>query len=206
MVTTTRHDVRSSTPPGATPRPLASAVELRSLERGDRSCLLEIFAGLSPRSRQLRFLTPKPRLTGGDLRQLTAVDHHDHVAVVAISRSTGRPIGVGRFVREPGQPGSADVALAVVDAWQNRGVGTLLAQALAQRAREVGVRRFTLVMHPDNQAVLRMLHRLGGVVTRLAHDPETLELAVTLDGERARGLRWPRPPATLQPSGVGGRP
>src|SRR6478672_4031825 len=52
-------------------------VVLRPLEPGDRAPLLEIFSGLSPRSRRQRFLTPKTRLTEADLRQLTSVDDHD---------------------------------------------------------------------------------------------------------------------------------
>jgi GNAT superfamily N-acetyltransferase len=151
--------------------------------------VLEIFAGLSSRSRQLRFLTPKTRLTDGELRRLTDVDQHDHVALVAVSTRTGRPIGIGRFIREAGRVDSADVALAVVDAWQDRGVGTLLANALARRALEVGVRRFTLVMQHDNLAVRRLLHRSSGTVSRLTHDPETLELAVALDDSLRTGCR-----------------
>ena len=171
MMTTTTPDVRCS-----------AVATLRPLERGDRGSLLEIFAGLSARSRQLRFLTAKPRLRESELRTLAEVDQHDHVAIVAISTATGRPIGVGRFVRDAKQRDSADVALAVVDAWQGRGIGTQLAHALVERALEVGVRRFTLVMQPDNHAVLRLLHRWAGAVTWLDDDPQTLELAVDLDG------------------------
>ena len=177
MLTTT-HDVRGR----AAVRTTSRAVELRPLERGDHATLLEIFAGMSPRSRELRFLTPKPRLSQGELRRLTDVDHHDHIALVAVATSTGRPIGIGRFVREPGEPDSADVALAVVDAWQGRGVGTLIAKALGHRAREVGVRRFTLIAQRDNAAVLSLLRRSSGAVTRLNDDAESVELAVSLPG------------------------
>ena len=44
--------------------------------------LLDIFAGVGPRSRELRFMAPKLRLTAADLRQLTDVDGHHHVALV----------------------------------------------------------------------------------------------------------------------------
>jgi GNAT superfamily N-acetyltransferase len=141
------------------------AVELRPLEPGDTGAVSEVFAGLGPRSRELRFLTPKPRLTGADLRQLTAVDHHDHVAILALDN--GRPIGVARFVRDQARPDSADVAVAVVDASQNRGVATMLTEALVHRAREVGVRRFTLIMARDNEAAMRLLGRAPGVVESL---------------------------------------
>jgi RimJ/RimL family protein N-acetyltransferase len=165
-------------PPG--PSSYRSTVAVRRLEPGDCDAVLEVFAGMSARSRQLRFLTPKPRLTSADLRQLTAVDHHDHVALVAVSTATGRPIGVARFVRDPQHRDSADVAVAVVDAWQDRGVGTLLADALGERARELGVRRFTMMMAPDNEGAVRLLHRMPGEIERLAIDEESAEFAVTV--------------------------
>jgi RimJ/RimL family protein N-acetyltransferase len=161
-------------------------VEVRPLQTGDRAAVLEIFAGLGPRSRELRFLTPKPRLSSADLRQLTAVDHQDHVALLAVTARHGRPIGVARFVRDPAQPDSADVAVAVVDAWQQRGVGTLLGCALVARAREVGLRCLTMVMSQDNDAAVRLLHRSPGDVHRIALDRETAEFALLLDGRGAR--------------------
>jgi RimJ/RimL family protein N-acetyltransferase len=162
------------------PSSYRSKVELRPLERGDTGAVLEVFAGLGPRSRQLRFLTSKPRLTSADLRQLTAVDHHDHVALLAVSGPHGRPIGIARFVRDRVHPNDADVAVAVVDAWQGRGVGTLLADALVRRARVAGVHRFTLVMAAHNDGALRLLSRCSGQIERLALDGETAEFAVTL--------------------------
>lgn len=158
----------------------AAAVQLRPLEPGDTATVLEIFAGLGPESRHRRFLTPKPRLTSGDLRQLSAVDDQDHVAIVAVSVPHGRPVGVGRFVRDRHDPCSADVALAVVDAWQCLGVGTTIARALVRRARGAGVRRFTLATASDNHAVLRLLHHSPGEVERLLDEESVTEFAITL--------------------------
>jgi RimJ/RimL family protein N-acetyltransferase len=166
--------------------PYGCGVELRTLEAGDQATVLEVFAGLGPRSRELRFLAAKPRLTSADLRQLTAVDHHDHVAILAVSARHGRPIGIARFVRDPDRPDTADVAVAVVDAWQGCGVGTLLTSALSDRALEVGVRRFTLVMDHDNEAAVRLLRRTRGEISRIAMDTETAEVVVDLDGAEAR--------------------
>ena len=154
-------------------------VVLRPLEPGDRAPLLEIFSGLSPRSRRQRFLTPKARLTEADLRQLTSVDDHDHVALLAVTAADDRPVGIARFFRDPHHPDSADVAVAVVDAWQSRGIGTLLTHALARRAVEVGVRRFTLSMAYDNQAARRLAHH-GTHLTRLDVSSGTVELALLL--------------------------
>jgi len=163
------------------PSPSSSlTVGLRTLRHGDQASLLEIFTGLGDRSRELRFLTPKPRLTPADLRQLTAVDHHDHVALLAVTADE-RPIGVARFVRDPREPDIADVAVAVVDDWHGRGVGTLLASALTERALHVGVRRFSMVMRPDNEAAVRLLHRAPGKVSRVSIDSEAAEFVLHLE-------------------------
>ena len=160
-------------------------VALRPLEYGDRAPLLEIFAGLSDRSRWQRFLTPKTRLTETDLRQLTAVDDHDHVALLAVTATDDCPVGIARFIRDPRHPDSADVAVAVVDAWQSRGIGTMLTDALARRAVEVGVRRFTLMMASDNRAARRLAHH-GAQVSRLDVYSGTLELAILLRAGEAQ--------------------
>jgi RimJ/RimL family protein N-acetyltransferase len=164
--------------PHALPPSPAPVVELRLMKHGDRAAVLEVFAGLGARSRLLRFLAPKPRLTSSDLRQLTDVDQQDHVAIVAVVGD--RPVGISRFVRDRSQPDSADVAVAVVDAWQDRGIGTMLAHALVERARRLGVRRFTMAMSPDNEPAVRLLHRAPGEIERLALDHTVAEFALTL--------------------------
>jgi GNAT superfamily N-acetyltransferase len=163
------------------------------MEPGDAAAVREIFAGLGPRSRELRFLAPKPRLTGADLRQLTAVDGHDHVALLAEETRSGRRVGVARFVRDKDDPQVADVAVAVVDDWQHRGVGTVLATALAERAHELGVRRITVAMSVENDAATRLLHRVEGEIERLERTQGVAEFAITLAPRpRARGPRVPR--------------
>lgn len=153
-------------------------LRLRPLGKGEAGPLQEIFAGLGPRSREHRFLSPKHRLTGADLRQLTNVDGHDRVALVA-ETPDGRPVGVARFVRNPDGE-SADVAVTVIDDWQGKGVGTLLATSLAARAQQVGIRRFILLIAPDNKAALRLMHRFSGAARWNTVDRYAAEFTVTL--------------------------
>jgi len=157
-------------------------VEIRYLERDDSTALLAVFDGMGPRSRELRFLAPKSRLTASDVRQLTAVDGRDHVALVALAAPDARPVGIARFIRDGDDPEQAEVALDVVDVWQRRGVGTLLARALVQRAAEVGLRRLTMSMSVDNPAAVRLLRRAPGPVSRVHADRWRVEYAVSLEG------------------------
>jgi GNAT superfamily N-acetyltransferase len=170
--------------------PDGSEVILRPLEPEDSDLLLDVFDGLGHRSREQRFLTAKHRLTATDLRQLTAVDHHHHEAVVALSLPDCRPLGVARFVRAAADPTTADVAVVVVDAWQSRGLGTVLATSLLGRARELGVRRFSVLMARNNEAAVRLMHRVLGDVEHSDLNAETAEFVVSLTTARpARGRR-----------------
>ena len=93
------------------------AIALRPLRGGDRLPVLEVFAGLSARSRYLRFLGAKPRLNERDLELLVDVGRSGREAVVAIDQETGRSIGIARFVRDQDAP-EAEIAFEVVDEWQ----------------------------------------------------------------------------------------
>jgi GNAT superfamily N-acetyltransferase len=126
--------------------------------RGDDAPLLaDAFAQLSQESRRLRFLGPKPTLSAAELRYLTEVDGHNHEAICAIDPTSGRGLAIGRFVRDREDPMRAEVAITVADDWQRRGLGKLLLERLADRAREEGVSSFTALVSHDNRNMKGLL-------------------------------------------------
>ncbi len=130
------------------------------LRADDAPLLADAFARLSEESRRLRFLGPKPRLTPAELRYLTEVDGHNHEAICAIDLETGRGIAIGRFVRDQQDPSRAEVAITVADDWQRRGLGRMLLERLADRAREEGVRSFTALVSHDNRNMQGLLDHI----------------------------------------------
>lgn len=114
-----------------------SAISLRDLRSDDGPILQEIFAGLSPESRFLRFHTAVVKLRGAAERALLAVDGVDHVAVVA--KVSGRAVGIVRIIRDPCRPDTAEVAIAVVDDYQRQGIGRQLLAAVSARALRLGM-------------------------------------------------------------------
>jgi GNAT superfamily N-acetyltransferase len=138
-----------------------SEVVIARLTPEDAPRLAEAFTRLSEESRRLRFLGPKPNLTASELRYLTEVDGHRHEALSAVDPATSRGVAIGRFIRDPRQPERAEVAITVADDWQRRGLGKLLLERLADRAREEGVKTFTALVSVDNRNMRGLLERVG---------------------------------------------
>jgi GNAT superfamily N-acetyltransferase len=123
-----------------------------------------VFDGLSDHSRYLRFHAPMPRLTKSFRDQLTDLDGDRHAAVAALV--VGEPIGIARLVLTG--PGTAEVAVAVVDRWHRRGVGRLLLTEIAELAGRLGYLRLHGDVLPENTPMLRLVR---GVMpgARIAH-------------------------------------
>ncbi len=145
-----------------------TAVEVRPIRAEDKAMLARGWSRLSPESQQRRFLAAKPRLTTGDLRYLTEIDGHRHVALVAVLADRPRHVvGVGRFVRLRADPDAAEFAIVVGDPWQGQGLGGQLAELLAQRAVAEGIKRFAATTEVDNEPAQRLIARIA---THLSYD------------------------------------
>lgn len=140
--------------------------------------MLDVFAGLSERSRRLRFLGPKPRLAEREVDTLVDVGCCGREAVVATDPATGETVGIARFVRDADGP-EAEIAFEVVDAWQGRGVGKRLVAELAGLAREQGILRLRAHVARENRAAAALVRTAGEVLVQRSHGPE-LELVVRL--------------------------
>jgi RimJ/RimL family protein N-acetyltransferase len=162
--------------PHGLPDRSAAPIEIRPLARADRARLAAAFERLSDRSRQLRFLGPKPRLSSSELTYLTEIDHRRHEAIVAIDAATDRIVGVARYAAMHGEEGSADLAVVVADEWQGHGLGPRLVRALIGRAEANGVERLVATTLSENRPARAMLRRIGFRTSSLAGGVLDLEL------------------------------
>lgn len=145
-----------------------TTVEIRPIRADDKARLAAGHARLSAESQRRRYLAAKPRLTAADLRYLTEIDGHDHVALVAVLADRPQTIvAAGRFVRLSGDPETAEFAIVVGDGLQGQGLGGRLAELLAERAAAEGVKRFTATTEVDNHPAQRLMARISN---RLSYD------------------------------------
>jgi RimJ/RimL family protein N-acetyltransferase len=143
--------------------PDGASILIRPIRADDKRMLEDGLRHLSDESVQRRFLTLKRSFSRSELRYLTEVNGRDHVALVVEypGDSVRRLIAVARFVRHADDPTSAEAAIVVADDWQRRGLGTELAEQLAERARALGVARFTATMASDNLPAHRLMSRMA---------------------------------------------
>ncbi|WIM92874.1 GNAT family N-acetyltransferase [Actinoplanes oblitus] len=132
-------------------------VTIRPVRPGDRGALAGLYAGASRENLLLRFFIVPGRLTiAAELDSLCRPETRDRLTVVAWQAT--ELIGVASCVRLDAGSRMAEIAAFVADEHHGRGIGTLLLEHLAARAKRVGITDFVGEMLPGNIGVLRMVH------------------------------------------------
>ncbi len=139
-------------------------VRIRPIVPDDRERLYELFKGMGQKSRYFRFFQEKEDLTPKELEYFTNVDYENRMAFVALLDE--KIIGVGRYDRDENEPDSAEVAFAIVDAHQSRGIGTQLLQLMTAYARTHGIVGFKALVLPENVQMIRMFRHSGYKIER----------------------------------------
>jgi ribosomal protein S18 acetylase RimI-like enzyme len=155
--------------PGFEPRVLeltdGTKVHVRPIIPEDEPLLIEAVAAMSERTVYFRFFSPLKRLPDALAHRLAVVDYNDRFAIVATTHKPGgkeRIVGVARYDRAVGSD-VAETAVAVVDEFQRRGLGSALLTILGKVAREHGIKTFTLIVLPENQQMLGLLRKMGWI-------------------------------------------
>lgn len=140
-------------------------VNIRSIAPEDEPLLHEAVAAMSERTVYFRFFSPLKRLPDALAHRLAVVDYKDRFALVATSHKPAgreRILGVARYDRVANAD-IAEVAVAVIDEFQHRGLGGALLSILARVARAHGIRTFSLIVLPENQQMLGLLKKMGWI-------------------------------------------
>ena len=126
-----------------------STLRLQAPGRADYEDIRAFYEQLSPRSSYFRF----HGIGRADLVARAAVESSGIGRVSLIARHGGRVIAACSYegLREPGV---AEIALAVADGEQRRGIGTRMLEQLAAIGAERGVRRFDAAVLSENRVML----------------------------------------------------
>jgi len=139
-----------------------STLRLRAPAADDADALEGFFSGLSERSFYLRFHGLR-KVDRALVEHFVAPDWRDRGVLVGVAGE--RIVAVAEFMRLRDET-SAEVAFAVADELQGRGIGTRLLEQLASRAAAAGIERFVAEVLPDNAAMLGVFQDAGFEVAR----------------------------------------
>jgi RimJ/RimL family protein N-acetyltransferase len=153
--------------------------QIRALRPDDRSGLLAAVGRISERSLYRRFFGFKRDFTEREVDFFTNVDFVSHVALVALLEEAGQPMIVGgaRYIIVPS--GEAEIAFAVDDAYQGKGIGTALMRHLIVLAGQAGLKELIADVLPDNAAMLKVFETSGLEITT-SREPDAIHVVLRL--------------------------
>ena len=159
-----------------------SVVHVRPVRQQDQSDLVAFYSALSDRSRWFRFFSAGVNLER-QARRAVDVDYHDTFGLVALTEDA--VVGHAQYLRIDAD--RAEIAFAVADAMQGRGLATVLLAHLAERAHEEGITTLHADVLRDNRRMLDVFRESGfPSSTRVSDEALVVELPASLS------------PATLQ--------
>jgi len=134
---------------------------LRPIKISDEPLLKDFTHFLSDESIYRRFFSPRTDIPHEFLQKLVVIDYTEKMALLATLRHEEKEeiVGVGRYVIEKNSH-KANVAFAVRDDYQNKGVGRELLSHLTYLAKRRGLLGFTAEVLADNKPMLHLFREL----------------------------------------------
>lgn len=162
-----------------------AVVTLRPIRPDDEPLMVVFHQNVSARSVYQRYFhlsTVEQRVAHTRLALTCNVDPAVGVAIVAEHVADGgarEVVALGRLTRSD-PPGTAEIALLIVDRWHGLGLGTGMMHELVAAARRLGLQRLYGDMLADNDAMRAVVRHAGFVIRTVPGDAKVLRAELTL--------------------------
>ncbi|XRQ15676.1 GNAT family N-acetyltransferase [Actinomadura welshii] len=153
---------------------------VRPITRHDTEPVRDLHERCSLDSRRMRYFSAAP---APPRRAIERFRDPAHGLTLVAEGPDGSLLALAHLVHVA-EPGVAEVAFLVADAWQGRGLGRALAGLLIAFGRDRGVVELRALALSENARMRRLLTSLGGRTRRTA-DPAVVEVRLRLDGRPA---------------------
>ena len=172
--------------------PGGETLRVRPIRPEDAALEIEFVESLSADARRMRFQSAMRTLTPAMLARFTQIDYDREMALVAIDSSEGRDreVAVARYVKMPDGE-TAEFAIVVGDAWQDKGLGRRLMQRLADVARSRRLKTLVGFVLAENRGMMEMCSRLGMEFEHDGDDGSTRRAVLSLTPIKSSPARPP---------------
>lgn len=132
----------------------------RPVKISDEPLIKDFFYSLSDKSMYRRFLSMRRDFLHPVRQEFVVIDYtHEMVLLACIEEEEKEYlVGIGQFIKEKDSH-YAELAFAVRDDWQNKGIGTELLSYLTLLAKSEGLHGFTAYVLAENQPMLHVLEK-----------------------------------------------
>jgi ribosomal protein S18 acetylase RimI-like enzyme len=139
------------------------SVCLRTIRPSDEARIREGISGMSDRARYLRFFSAFREPPESIVKQLSAVDGHDHIGwgAILLDGNEYPPIAAAHAIRNGEAEEEGELAIAVLDDYQGLGLARMLIAAVLSDCLDEGLRRLVMQVLPENRPAIALLTALG---------------------------------------------
>jgi len=155
---------------------------LRPVKISDEPLLKDFFYSLSDRSLNRRFLSIRKDMPHERLQDFVIIDYSREVVILGVIGSADNEliVGVGQYGIDE-KSHTAEVAFAVRDDQQNRGIGQEMLSYLTYLAKKDGLLGFTAEVLIDNKPMLHVFEK-GGFDIKKKSDAGVYDLKMAFRG------------------------
>ncbi|MBX7106871.1 MAG: GNAT family N-acetyltransferase, partial [Gemmataceae bacterium] len=167
----------------------ATPVLIRPIRPTDESLLHRLFYRLSQETIYRRFFAAKKYMPHENLQRFCTIDYENDMTLVGSITEGERERSIGIATYNVDQTtGLAEVAFIVDDAYQGRGLGTLLMRRLTEIAEARNVRGFTAMVLTGNVPMMRVFEKCGYPIEKTS-EGDVMRLRIPFD--QATRKAWP---------------
>lgn len=161
--------------------PRGEAVMVRAISPQDADRLQAYVRNLSGPARRNRFLGALSELVPAELDRLTRMNGPGELALIAFARTGGEAPMVAEAIKVIAPESEhCEIALSVTDAWQRKGLGTLLLQNMECGARVLGARYLIGEVLRTNDAMKGLARKAGFAIRGPLTDSRLVEIVKDL--------------------------
>ena len=139
------------------------SIFIRPVKISDEPLIKDFFYSLSDKSLYRRFLTIRRYMPHEELQKhFVVIDYTREMILLAVKTYLGHEVitGMAQYCIDESAL-SAEASIVVRDDFQCKGIGLELLSYLTSVAKKQGLQTFTADVMPENQAVLRLIEKLG---------------------------------------------
>jgi acyl-CoA hydrolase/RimJ/RimL family protein N-acetyltransferase len=140
---------------------------LRPVKISDEPLLKDFFYSLSDKSLYQRFISARKDMPHARLQEFVIIDYMKQMSMLAVIRDEEKEvaIGLGQYIIDADSH-TAEVAFAVRDDYQGKGVGTELLSYITYLGKRSGLLGFSAEVLQDNQDMLHLFEKMGFEIER----------------------------------------